>query len=59
MDPRATASEWPALDLGPGDLAAMALALENPGQVVLLEDGIARRVARTGAALRGDAHVPA
>jgi predicted nucleic acid-binding protein len=34
------------LDLGPGELAAMALALENPAHVVLLDDALARRVAQ-------------
>ncbi len=43
MEPRALPSEWLALDLGPGELAAMALALENPAHVVLLDDALARR----------------
>ena len=38
-------SEWLATDLGPGELAALALALENPGRIVLLDDALARRVA--------------
>jgi predicted nucleic acid-binding protein len=37
-------SAWLALDLGAGELAAMALALENPERVVLLDDLLARRV---------------
>jgi predicted nucleic acid-binding protein len=45
-DPRATPSEWLALDLGPGELAAMALALENPERVVLLDDMPAQRTAQ-------------
>ncbi len=45
-DPRAMPSKCLALDLGPGELAAMALALENPGQVGLLDDALARPVAR-------------
>jgi predicted nucleic acid-binding protein len=45
MDPQSLPSEWLALDLGPGELAAMALALENPTHVVLLDDALARRVA--------------
>lgn len=39
-------SEWLSLDLGPGELAAMSLALENPQYVVLLDDMLARRTAR-------------
>lgn len=46
VDPRATPSEWLSLDLGPGELAAMALALENRTRVVLLDDLLARRTAQ-------------
>jgi hypothetical protein len=46
VDPRATPSEWLSLDLGPGELAAMALALENPTRVVPLDDMPARRTAQ-------------
>lgn len=46
VEPQAMPSEWLALDLGPGELAAMALALENPKRVVLLDDDLARRVAK-------------
>ncbi len=46
VDPRATPSEWLSLDLGPGELAAMALALENPTRIVLLDDRAARRTAQ-------------
>jgi len=45
VDPLSVPSEWLASDLGPGELAALALALENPGKVVLLDDALARRVA--------------
>jgi predicted nucleic acid-binding protein len=38
-------SEWLALDLGAGELGAMALALESPDRIVLLDDALARRVA--------------
>jgi len=41
IDPNATPSEWLSLDLGPGELAAMALALENRTHVVLLDDMLA------------------
>lgn len=46
VDPQATPSEWLALDLGAGELAAMALALENPTHIVLLDDQLARRTAQ-------------
>ena len=45
IDPHAVPSEWLTLDLGQGELATMALALENPERVVLLDDGLARRIA--------------
>jgi predicted nucleic acid-binding protein len=45
VDPKSTPSEWLALDLGAGEIAAMALALENPDRVVLLDDMLARRTA--------------
>lgn len=46
VDPRIVPSEWLALDLGAGELAAMSLALENPKRVVLLDDALARRIAQ-------------
>lgn len=46
VDPTSTPSEWLTLDLGSGELAAMALALENPDRVILLDDALARRAAR-------------
>ena len=39
-------SEWLALDLGAGEIAAMALALENRDRIVLLDDMLARRTAQ-------------
>lgn len=45
LNPSHPPSEWLALDLGPGELDAMSLALEYPNQVVLLDDALARRVA--------------
>jgi len=45
MEPKLMPSEWLSLDLGNGELAAMALALENPVHVVLLDDALARRTA--------------
>jgi hypothetical protein len=46
VDPRSRPSAWLSLDLGAGELAAIALALENPTRVVLLDDLRARRVAQ-------------
>lgn len=45
-NPEAMLSEWLALDLGVGEIAAMALALENPSRIVLLDDMLARRTAQ-------------
>jgi predicted nucleic acid-binding protein len=46
VNPKSTPSEWLALDLGTGEIAAMALALENRDRVVLLDDMLARRTAQ-------------
>ena len=46
INPKSMPSEWLALDLGAGELAAMALALENPHHIVLLDDMLARRTAQ-------------
>lgn len=46
VNPKSMPSEWLALDLGAGELAAMALALENPTCVILLDDMLARRTAQ-------------
>ena len=46
VNPKSMPSEWLALDLGPGELGAMALALENPNRIVLLDDLLARRTAQ-------------
>jgi predicted nucleic acid-binding protein len=46
VEPRAVPSEWLALDIGAGELAVLALALEHPQRVVLLGDGRARRIAQ-------------
>jgi len=45
VEPRCTPSEWLASDLGAGELAVLALALENPTYTVLLDDALARRTA--------------
>ena len=39
-------SEWLSADLGPGELEAITLAMENPGRVLILDDGLARRTAQ-------------
>ena len=46
VEPRVVPSEWLTLDLGIGELEAMALALENQGRVILLDDALARRIAQ-------------
>lgn len=45
VDPRAIPSEWLTLDLGPGEIAVIALGLENPNRIVLLDDARAREIA--------------
>jgi predicted nucleic acid-binding protein len=42
--PRSLPSEWLTLDLGAGELATLALALEHPDRVALLDDDLARRI---------------
>jgi predicted nucleic acid-binding protein len=44
-EPGAVPSEWFALDLGPGELAVLALGLEDQRKILLLDDGLARRIA--------------
>lgn len=46
VEPQVVPSEWLALDLGAGELAAMALALENPGHILLVDDALARRISQ-------------
>jgi predicted nucleic acid-binding protein len=46
VEPRTVPSEWLSLDLGPGELAVLAIALDHPHRVVLLDDSRARRVAQ-------------
>ena len=46
VDPRSIPSEWLALDLGAGELAVLALGLEQTDRIILLDDGLARRIAR-------------
>ena len=47
VEPRSIPAEWLVLDLGRGELAAMAMAVENPDRIVLLDDALARRTAQT------------
>jgi predicted nucleic acid-binding protein len=47
VEPRSIPDEWLVLDLGRGELAAMAMAMQNPGRIVLLDDALARRTAQT------------
>jgi predicted nucleic acid-binding protein len=42
--PQSVPSVWLTLDLGAGELETLALALENPAKVVLLDDDLARRI---------------
>ncbi len=46
VDPGAIPSEWLTLDLGRGELAAMALALENSSRILVLDDARAREIAQ-------------
>lgn len=46
VNPKSMPSEWLALDLGAGELAAMSLALEIQEHVILLDDMLARRTAQ-------------
>ena len=46
VEPHAVPSEWLSLDLGPGELAVLAIALDHPQRVVLLDDNRARRIAQ-------------
>jgi hypothetical protein len=46
IEPGSAPSEWLTLDLGIGELEVMALALENPDRVVLIDDAWARRIAK-------------
>ncbi len=46
VEPRVIPPDWLSLDLGAGELATLALALEQPECVVLLDDRQARRIAQ-------------
>lgn len=45
-EPSSRPSEWLSADLGAGELAAIALALEHPSKILILDDGLARRKAQ-------------
>ena len=46
IEPASQPSEWLSSDLGAGELAAIALALENPSRILIVDDGLARRTAQ-------------
>ena len=46
VEPTSQPSEWLSADLGPGELAAITLAIEHPARTLILDDGLARRTAR-------------
>jgi hypothetical protein len=46
VNPSNLPPEWLVLDLGAGELAVLALALEHPENIVLLDDMYARRTAQ-------------
>ena len=46
VNPHYVPSEWLSRDLGKGEIATMALALENPERIILLDDALARQVAQ-------------
>lgn len=46
IEPKMIPSEWFAVDLGAGELAAMSLAMEYPENIILLDDALARRTAK-------------
>ena len=51
VNPTSTPSEWLVSDLGAGEIAVMALALEHGDMVVLLDDMVARRTAQAAGLL--------
>jgi len=46
VNPKSMPSEWLVLDMGIGEMAVIALGLENPERIVLLDDMLARRTAK-------------
>ncbi|MDE3258932.1 MAG: DUF3368 domain-containing protein [Gemmatimonadota bacterium] len=47
VEPNSVPEEWLTLDLGAGELATLALGLEHPNRVVLVDERLARRVAQS------------
>src|SRR4051812_14766074 len=47
VDPQRLPSQWLSLELGPGELSVLGLALENPGRTVILDDDLARTIGRS------------
>ena len=45
-NPSHMASVWLAVDLGPREIAAMSLALEESGCILLIDDALARRTSQ-------------
>jgi len=43
-EPKSIPFDWLSSDLGKGEIGALALALENPDRVVLLDDLLARNI---------------
>ncbi|QTA83312.1 Uncharacterized protein dnl_57110 [Desulfonema limicola] len=46
VNPKSLPFEWLSSDLGAGELSAMALAIENSERIVLLDDALARKIAK-------------
>lgn len=46
VNPKSIPSEWLVSDLGTGEIAAIALTLEHPERIILLDDMLARRTAQ-------------
>lgn len=46
VEPKNRPSEWLSLDLGSGELAAMSLGLEDTEKIILLDDLLARNIAK-------------
>jgi predicted nucleic acid-binding protein len=46
VEPRSLPSEWFAVDLGVGEIAAISLAMDYPEAIILLDDALARRTAK-------------
>ncbi len=46
LEPKNMPSQWLSANLGAGELQAMALALEYPDHIVILDDSLARRIAK-------------